>query len=116
MIIDLTIEDDPNRFVLIRNWLVSARNVDNTQPSHRQSYISIDEIPFIVGPAVHNLLIHPREDISIHLLSRFTIEDAADSTHAQVSSLAGSLRNRRLDCQMRRLALLPISRYPFLSK
>jgi hypothetical protein len=58
VVIDFTIEDDPNAFVFIADRLVTGLDVDDAEAAYRQSDILLDKKTAIVGPAVGDLLVH----------------------------------------------------------
>src|SRR3972149_12227379 len=52
VIVDLPIEHDPDRSVLIVDWLMSPLHVDNRQPTHAQRDTITEKIPFVIRPAM----------------------------------------------------------------
>jgi len=58
VVIDFTIEDDPNAFVFIADRLVTGLDIDDAEAAHRQSNVLLDKKTVIVWPAVDDLLVH----------------------------------------------------------
>src|ERR1035438_1727934 len=58
-IINLAVEDNPNRLVFIEDRLVPTLQVDDAEPTHAQTNASLYKDPLVVGPAVHDGLPHP---------------------------------------------------------
>src|SRR5437867_4810867 len=52
--VELTIHDDPKRFVLVRDWLISSRQVDDAQPrvSQTDSTVGRDPVALSVRAAM----------------------------------------------------------------
>src|ERR1043166_4386833 len=59
MIIDLTIEDDLHRAILIGDRLPAAFDVDNGKTARSQGEAVLDEVAVAVGTTVPNRLAHP---------------------------------------------------------
>src|SRR5439155_17997297 len=58
IIINRTVEDDMDRFVFVRNWLVAAGQVNDAEPPNRQTNAWLHEIAFVIRPAVPQRLRH----------------------------------------------------------
>src|ERR1700694_2933133 len=91
VVIDFTVEDDPNASVFIADGLVTGLDVDDTEATHCQSDILLNKKSVIVGSAVDDLPIHQRQRVVIHALVRLGMENAADSTHDYAPIPWGSL-------------------------
>jgi hypothetical protein len=81
MIVDFTVEDDPDVARLITERLVTGLNIDDAEAAHGQADVVFDKKAIIVGTAVHNLAVHCRQRFAIYVLRTVRIEDAADSAH-----------------------------------
>jgi hypothetical protein len=58
VIINRAVEDDMDRFVFVRNWLVAAGQVNDAEPSNRQTNAWLNEAAFVIRPAVPQSLRH----------------------------------------------------------
>src|SRR5437667_2527635 len=58
IVIDLPIENDPDRAVLIREWLVASAEVNDGQPAMAQANLVSHVESLVVRPAVANRLEH----------------------------------------------------------
>jgi len=87
MIVDFTVEDNPEALVFIRDWLMTSLNVDNAEPAHGQSDILFEKEAFIVGPAVRDAPVHTTQRIGLYMPVTIREENAADSTHIRLVSL-----------------------------
>jgi len=81
MVIDFSIENDPEIFVLVRKWLMTCLNVDNAEPTHSESNLSFNKKPLVIGASMHDTAIHDREAGPVYILTLAGIENAADSAH-----------------------------------
>jgi hypothetical protein len=52
VVVDFAVEDDPDGFVLIADWLVTGRKIDDAQPAHAKPNRPVDIEPIVIGPAV----------------------------------------------------------------
>jgi hypothetical protein len=57
-VIDLAIEDDPYSPILVREWLVAARKVDDAQPVEAQSDIVFEIEADIIGSPMAGHVTH----------------------------------------------------------
>ena len=80
-IIDLAIEDDPNRSVLVRHGLVSTGEVDNTQAVEGQADVASQIDSVVVRPAMPGDFAHPVDNIFLHAPGGIEIEEPANSAH-----------------------------------
>ena len=58
VIINRAVEDDVDRLVFVRNWLVAAGQVNDAEPPNRQTNAWLSEVAFIIRPAVPQRLRH----------------------------------------------------------
>ena len=56
--VDLAVEDDPHRAILIGDGLVAGGKIDDTQPAHAEAAPAIHMHAFIVRTAMANLVAH----------------------------------------------------------
>jgi hypothetical protein len=59
IIVNLAIEDDTNRAILVKNWLLPRLKVDDGEPAHAERYIDAFPKPSLVGTAMDDDLSHP---------------------------------------------------------
>ena len=65
IIVDLAVADDLDGPVFVRDRLLAAGKVDNTQPPHRQSDAGRGKKAFIVRPAMPQRVRHLTEERSV---------------------------------------------------
>ena len=58
IIVDLAVEDNPHRAVLVGDWLMTCSQIDNAQPPHADRAAAIHVEALIIGPAMDNLIAH----------------------------------------------------------
>src|SRR5580693_7825214 len=58
IVVDLAVENHPDRFVFIRHGLMTGAEVDNAEAPHADSTAAFHAIAFIVGTAVPYLVAH----------------------------------------------------------
>jgi hypothetical protein len=81
VVIDFTIEDDPNVSVFVAKRLMTGLNVYDAEAAHSQPDILLDKEAVIVRAAVDDLLVHSGEQVTIYAPGSVGMEDTADSTH-----------------------------------
>ena len=89
VIIDLAVEDDVNRSVFVRDRLVAAGQINDAEPPNRQTNAGLDEVAFVIRPAVPQRLRHllkKRPTIS----SVFRSDVTSNPTHEVPFSLGRS--------------------------
>jgi hypothetical protein len=97
VVVDFSVEDDPDGAALVVDWLASAGEVDDAQTPHAEADARLHVDPFIVWTAVPDHLAHPVHEIELVLLARRLAVRAADrsvresrySTHKRSSSMHG---------------------------
>ena len=65
VVVDLTVEDRPDAAVLAAHRLVTALEVDDLEPTHRQRGRAFEEESLVVGAPVHQPIVHPLQDSRI---------------------------------------------------
>ena len=80
-VVDLPIEDDPDRLILIVDRLMAGRQVDDAQPAHAQGGLPVDIEPFVVGPAVDDDVGHPLEQGGGVGRQAARVDESADTAH-----------------------------------
>ena len=80
VVINLAIENDPRRPVLIGDWLLTTLDVDDRQPANAEPYAPIDVESILIGTSMADGFAHAREQ---RLVNRFRAVSnyAYNSTH-----------------------------------
>src|SRR5258708_382045 len=86
IVVNLAVEDDPDRTILVADWLLAAFEVNDAQPSHAQSRAGPEVDPFLIGSAVHQHLAHGAD---------FVFEDwfAVKANNSSDATHEGNLRS-----------------------
>jgi hypothetical protein len=66
VVVDFTVEDNPERFVLVGHGLMAAGEVDDSQSSHPDTDFRTDPYPRVVWPAVDECVEHAFQHTPIH--------------------------------------------------
>jgi hypothetical protein len=90
VVINFTVEDNPNVSAFIAQGLMTGLNVDDAEAAHRQPDVLFDKEAIIVRPAMDDLPVHSGEQVTIHPPGSLGMKDAADSTHDYTPILLGS--------------------------
>jgi hypothetical protein len=81
VVINFSVEDDPDIARCVRKRLLSGMQVNHTQPPHPQSDIFVQEHTVVVGAAMRHAAIHGLKRLALDLLPFFDNEDSAYSAH-----------------------------------
>src|SRR6185503_20075323 len=65
---DLAVESDPYRIVLIRERLMAAAEVYNTQPSEAKRHIRVEVVAAVIRAAMLYLIFHSLDQRAIYCL------------------------------------------------
>jgi len=79
VVVDLTVEDDGNRTVLVKNRLLSCFNTDNTEPTMGKSDWAILVVAGFIWPTMLKTIIHLFENAEVWRGN--TRIDTRDATH-----------------------------------
>ena len=60
VVVDLAVEDDPDRAVFVDERLMAGRQIDDAQPAVAERRLIVHEQPGIVRPAMRDDVAHPR--------------------------------------------------------
>ena len=82
MVVDLAVKDDGEGAVLLKNRLLTAREVDNAQAAHCHPDVTLDKESIIVRTTVDYLSVHRGQDVALNAASVIRIQDSADSAHS----------------------------------
>ena len=91
MVVDLAVENDPRRAVLVPHRLVAAREIDDRQAPHGEADLAHDHLALVVGTAVGDRRVHPAERLALDPVG---VPFTADAAHAilSLSKLPGAER------------------------
>src|SRR5262245_51714059 len=80
IVVDLAVEHDPDRPILVADRLLAAVEIDDSQTAHPQSGAWAEVDAFFVGTAVHQ---HPAHRPNFALEDRFAVKanDSSNATH-----------------------------------
>jgi hypothetical protein len=87
-VVDLPVEDDPDRTILVGNRLLSTFHVDDAEPPHAKGDVPCGQYALIVRPAMKNAGAHLLQLGPINDLGRLADYDSSDPTHL-ISFLLG---------------------------
>ena len=82
MIIDFAVGDQMQGAGFVREGLLTAGQVDDGESAHGEPGWPADDMPFVVGPPVHQRAHHTGEQTGIGYLSRLSIDEPCDTAHA----------------------------------
>ena len=82
IVVDLAVEDDLDRTVLVPDRLIARLQVDDAQAPHRQANGTVGEEALAIGAAVGERVAHGLEGRAGGWGSAIELEDADDSAHA----------------------------------
>ena len=61
VVVDLAVEDDPDRAVFVRQRLMAGRQIDDAQPAVAERRPIVEELTRIVRAAMRDDVAHPRQ-------------------------------------------------------
>ena len=109
MVVNLAIEHDPERAIFIRNRLMSARNIDNAEPSHADAQMAVRIKAFVVGPAMGDDAAHFAQSCGVCARVPSKFKNPSDSAHLVFLRVRGRAARQRFE-QWRNRKLLPVRR------
>src|SRR5207245_1403813 len=84
IVINLAIENDLHRTILIADGLVAARQVNNRQAAMDEADPRLNPEPFRIRPAVRETIAHGFEQRPLDRLCRVCIENPSDAAHGLI--------------------------------
>src|SRR5262249_39797325 len=81
VVVDLAVEDDDSRAVLVGNWLVPAAEVDDRQPAAPEPDLRFEVDPLVVGATMCHHARHRAERLAIDRRRAFNANDSANPAH-----------------------------------
>ena len=91
VVVDLAVEDDPDRLVFVGDRLVPALQVDDAEPAHADADVPVHVLAVVVGSTMAQLVAEPSHGVGGHAMGRFGVHDPGNATHlsASLSSIPG---------------------------
>ena len=80
-VVDLPVEDDTNRAVLVGDRLIPVRQIDDRQPAMRKPHASLSPDAFCIWTTMRNRPRHATKETLVDETIRVVQEYAGDSTH-----------------------------------
>src|SRR5262245_28871982 len=65
VVVDLAVEDEPERAILVGDRLPAAGEVDDAQPADAQTGVTAEFETVVIGPAVTDRGGHPGHDVAV---------------------------------------------------
>ena len=90
MVVDFSVENDPDRAVFVADGLVAGGEIDDAQAAHAQAHGAVGEHAFVVGPAVQHGAAHLADGSGFDLAILREVDYTGDSTHRNVFSRPGT--------------------------
>src|SRR5437667_1549420 len=81
-IVNLAVENNPDRPVLVENWLVPSGQIDDAETAHAEARPLVDEDSFIIRAAVDDGLAHVVNRGCFYAVIYVRANDAGNSAHA----------------------------------
>src|SRR5688572_9880579 len=100
VVVDLAVEDDPDRAVLVRDRLLAAFEIDDAEAPHAERDAFADVDAFLIGAAVHDGPAHPA-DLLLEDRRAVPPHDTGNATHGYFSPCEDA--TERVDRATRRI-------------
>ncbi len=81
-VVDLAVEDDHDRTVLVENRLIAGHEIDDPQALNPETDVVLDEHPTGVGAAVLDRRAHALQDITVQRSRGRRRDLSGNSTHS----------------------------------
>src|SRR5438132_12127230 len=88
VVIDLTIEDDPEGSVFVGQRLVAGRQVDDAQTTHPDAATAVPVKPTAIRPATGQHLSPSEQALTVRSPRSVAAEDPDDAAHLRLSAPA----------------------------
>src|SRR5262245_34057385 len=85
-IVDFTIEDNPDRSVLVANRLMAARHINDRKPPHTKSDIVLEIESLVVRAAMNDCASHFAGDLLVGDLTSVEIDESCNTAHKTLES------------------------------
>src|SRR5437667_7550323 len=80
-IVDLAVEDDPDRAIFVKDGLMSAVQIDNAKTPHTESYAIFDIYALVIRTTMHDLLAHAMNGFFIDSKCLIRACDSGNTAH-----------------------------------
>src|SRR5215813_12839022 len=80
-VVNLAVEDHPDRAVLVADRLTARGQVDDRKPPHPHRDVLFEIESFIVGPAMHDGRSHGARSLVISRSSQVSINESENTAH-----------------------------------
>src|SRR5687767_6539810 len=84
IVVDLSVEDSPNRPVFVVDRLVAAAQVNDREPPHAEAHARLNEEALVVRPAMAHRSAHCAQTLFTYLPVRSVGHQAADTAHYEL--------------------------------
>jgi hypothetical protein len=82
VVVNFSVENHPDRPVLVEHRLVASGKIDDAEAAHPESRSVLDEDSFVIRTAMHDRLAHAVNRGGFNALAGSRVYDACDPTHA----------------------------------
>src|SRR5215469_4011290 len=83
VVVDLTIQYDPDCFVFIGNRLISCLQVNDAESPHSKTHWTTHVVTVVIRPSVRHAVAHRAYHIWGDRMRHVRVNDACDSTHCE---------------------------------
>ena len=94
-VVDLAVEDDPDRAVLVAERLIAGREVDDAQPAVAEADAAVEIVAAGVGTAVRDGVGHRHQPRAIDRVCRVEVESSCNPAHVQIPAACARCARRR---------------------
>ena len=81
-VVDLAVEDGPDRAVFVGQRLIAGREIDDAQPSVAEAYPWRDVEASLVGSTMRDDVGHRAKHVAVDEVQRIEVEASGDAAHA----------------------------------
>jgi alpha-L-fucosidase len=82
-VVDLTIENHPDGSVFVKDWLLTARQINNAEAAHSEGDITLDKDAFGIRTTVNDGFTHAVNESRVDLFTTIGIDHSGNSTHSK---------------------------------
>src|SRR5450631_2979697 len=84
VVVDFSVEDDPEGAIFVADGLVAGRQIDDAEAPHAQAHGTVRVHALIVGSAVHHRLAHSPDGSGVDPLVLRKPHYPGNSTHGRI--------------------------------
>src|SRR3990172_11770722 len=115
-IIDLSVANDPNRFVLVGNRLMASLQVNDAEAAHAEANTAVIIMPFIIRAAMHNHASHACQNFPIQRGVPVQASYTVDSTHRHLVHSNGFVFSSEINICFRASSVRKNVRQPYVAR